>query len=290
MLKRFQCIVLLSFLLMTSINASQSYWEGESIRAYVHNSELQRRWAIAFLAPHLKNLLGNEHILDIGCGDGKITADLSTFVPNGTVIGIDPSKDMISWALMQYDSREYPNLSFRMGDFLNPRIQSSYDLVVSLCAMHHCPDHRHALKTIHTLLKPTGKLLILVPSAKDFAWSDAVAATCQNPKWSAYWEDYVPRIFLNSDQYNQLLNETHFEVLSIEDIPTIDPFVNKQELIAWLIGTYPSCVPKNLANEFYSEIIDNYLYRDPNAINDKGAISVSFDSIRIIATAKQDSR
>lgn len=270
---------------MTNVNASQSYWEGESIRAYVHNSELQRRWAMAFLAPHLKNLVGNEHILDIGCGDGKITADLSTFIPYGSIIGIDPSQDMISWALRQYDSREYPNLNFIIGDFFKPEVQKSFDLVVSLCALHHCSDHRQAFETIHRLLKPQGKFLILVPSAKDSAWDDAVTSICQDPRWSSYWKDTFPGVYLDSGQYKQLLNETHFEVLSIEDIPTMDPFVDKQELISWLTGTYPPNVPKNLANKFYSEIIDDYIHRKPDAINDNGTIYVSFDSIRIVASA-----
>jgi ubiquinone/menaquinone biosynthesis C-methylase UbiE len=71
------------------LNAHTSYWKDHMIRAYVHNSELQRRWAWAFLAPHLKEVSSDANILDIGCGDGKITADISKFVPEGKVVGID---------------------------------------------------------------------------------------------------------------------------------------------------------------------------------------------------------
>lgn len=35
-------------------------------------------------------LQGNESILDVGCGDGKITALLASKVPQGFVIGVDP--------------------------------------------------------------------------------------------------------------------------------------------------------------------------------------------------------
>lgn len=271
---------------MASPLSSDSYWKGETVRAYVHNSELQRRWAMSFLAPHLKILKGNEHILDIGCGDGKISADLSVFVPKGSVLGLDPSKGMIEWALMQYDAREYPNLSFQNGDFFAPNLVRKYDIVVSLCSMHHIGNHRKALENIHHLLTPKGKLLILVPSAKEDAWDQAVTTICQDQKWSKYWENYVPRVFLSSSQYRQLLAETQFEVVSVEDVPTCDPFIDKEELINWLIGTYPPCVPKSLANPFYTEIIDEYILIKPDAINDKGSICVSFDSIRIVATSK----
>lgn len=70
------------------------------------------------MAPHLKNLKGNEHILDVGCGDGKITADISKFVPNGFVLGIDLAKPMIEWAKKQYHPMEYSNLSFQEGNLI----------------------------------------------------------------------------------------------------------------------------------------------------------------------------
>lgn len=286
MSKKRSSLLLIAFLFVTCVHASPSYWEGESIRAYVHNSELQRRWAMAFLAPHLKDLAGGEDILDIGCGDGKITADISTFTPYGNVIGIDPSPDMIGWALLQYDQREYQNLQFHIGDFIKPNVEGRFDIVMSLCAMHHCPDHRQAFETLHRLLKPEGKLLILVPSAKDSDWDDAVAAACQNPKWAFYWKDYVPRVFLDSSQYRELLINTGFKVVRIEDVPTVDPFIGKQELIDWLKGTYPPLVPKKLADQFFLEIVDDYIRRKPESVTDNNRICVSFDSIRIVAVVK----
>ncbi len=271
---------------MISLNATESYWKEDAIRSYVHNSELQRRWAMAFLAPHLKKLSGHEQILDIGCGDGKISADISTFVPNGSVVGIDPSTDMISWALAQYDKKEYPNLSFNLGSFLSPETEGSFDLVVSFCAMQHCSDPRQAFKEIHRLLKPGGKLLLLVPSSKNPAWRSAKVDISQRPMWHQYWKDHVPRIFFDSEQYKEILSENHFEVLSIEDVSTTDPFVDKQELISWLIGTFPPLIPKNLVDQFYSEIIEGYLQRKPDALSSNGAINVSFDSIRIVARSQ----
>jgi trans-aconitate methyltransferase len=41
---------------------------------------------------------GNERVLDIGCGDGTITAEIAKQLPNGSVLGIDNSKEMIHFA------------------------------------------------------------------------------------------------------------------------------------------------------------------------------------------------
>ncbi|PJD96722.1 MAG: hypothetical protein CK425_05105 [Parachlamydia sp.] len=92
-------LALICFFKLSLVGAEDdSYWDTHLVRPYVHNSELQRRWAWALLASHMRELKGNEHILDVGCGDGKITADLSKFVPSGSVIGIDPSLAMLAWA------------------------------------------------------------------------------------------------------------------------------------------------------------------------------------------------
>lgn len=64
-------------------------WDEDMVRAYYHNSELQRRWAFSLMSK--VSVVGDEKILDIGCGDGKITADISRLVPKGWVHGEDLS-------------------------------------------------------------------------------------------------------------------------------------------------------------------------------------------------------
>jgi trans-aconitate 2-methyltransferase len=47
---------------------------------------------------------GAERILDVGCGDGKITAEIAARVPRGSVLGVDPSRDMIAFASNRFAS------------------------------------------------------------------------------------------------------------------------------------------------------------------------------------------
>lgn len=54
---------------------------------------------------------GHEKVLDVGCGDGAITALIAAFVPNGYVLGVDSSANMIDFATKSY-SDLYPNLAF----------------------------------------------------------------------------------------------------------------------------------------------------------------------------------
>ena len=132
LLTKFGAVFFIFFLAVANyLNGEISYWQGEMIRSYVHNSELQRRWAWSFLAPHLKEVPSEAKILDIGCGDGKITADIAKFVPKGQVVGIDPSESMLNWAKRQHHAAEYFNVSFQKGSFLNIETSECFDWVVS---------------------------------------------------------------------------------------------------------------------------------------------------------------
>jgi len=81
---------------------------------YAANSAAQHVWArdlIAQLHPR-----GNEHILDVGCGDGKVTAELARAVPKGSVTGIDASPEMIRFARKTFSPSKHTNLKFQVMD------------------------------------------------------------------------------------------------------------------------------------------------------------------------------
>lgn len=278
----FQKIVFFLVLAVSGF-AESSYWDASLVRSYVHSSELQRRWAISFLAPHLKTLRGDERVLDIGCGDGKITADLSRFVANGSVLGIDPSSSMIGWALRQFHPAEYPNLGFAEGSFLELRQDGLFDWAVSFCALQHCPDIPAALETARSLLKPGGKLLILVPALNHPAWNQARAAVQKRPRWHVYWHNIPPRKFLTALQYEEILSRLGFASFSVRSVETRDPFVDREELLIWLEGTFTPAVPLAERRAFYAEWIDEYLRLDPGAMGPDGVIYAKMGVIRIEA-------
>lgn len=265
------------------IQADDTYWDAGLVRLYVHNSELQRRWALAFLATNLYKLNGDEKILDIGCGDGKITADISKFIPQGYIQGIDPSFPMLSWAQKQYNIVEYPNLTFHTGGFLEPNTSESFDIIVSTCALQHCQDQAEAFKNLSKLLKPGGKLWIMVPALDNQALKQARKIVQTSPKWASYCANIPPRKFLAIEEYQKLLNEVGLEPQRIEKIQTQDPFVDREEFLQFLLGTFTPVVPSDQAKDFYNEIIDEYIHLLPEAINAEGVIEARFGRIEIEA-------
>jgi trans-aconitate 2-methyltransferase len=70
--------------LMIEVNSMEARNYAWDAKDYAKNSQNQYQWAKE-LIPKLK-LKGNETLLDIGCGDGKITAELAKCIPNGLAV------------------------------------------------------------------------------------------------------------------------------------------------------------------------------------------------------------
>ena len=61
---------------------------------YERNSAQQQVWAAELLAK--LDLSSGETVLDVGCGDGKVTAELAA---PGRVVGVDTSAEMVELAV-----------------------------------------------------------------------------------------------------------------------------------------------------------------------------------------------
>ena len=81
---------------------------------YAANSAAQQIWARELIAQ--LHLHGDEHILDVGCGDGKVTAELARALPKGSATGIDASPEMIRFARKTFSPGKHPNLEFQVMD------------------------------------------------------------------------------------------------------------------------------------------------------------------------------
>ncbi len=80
-------------------------------------------------------LQGNEALLDTGCGDGKITAELAQALPEGKAVGVDNSQEMIHLAQTTFPKSAYLNLSFQLMDARKLTFKEEFDRAF---AVLHC--------------------------------------------------------------------------------------------------------------------------------------------------------
>ena len=103
---------------------------------YQKASSHQKQWGTQLISEF--NFKGAEHILDLGCGDGALTAKLADQVPHGSVTGIDASRGMINTAFKNHQSH---NLRFELADINSISYQNNFDIIISNAALHWVRDH-----------------------------------------------------------------------------------------------------------------------------------------------------
>ncbi|KAI0487217.1 methyltransferase type 11 [Xylaria cf. heliscus] len=127
----------------------------------------------AYMLPLLK---ANMRVLDVGCGPGTITLDLAACVPEGSVTGIDASRDAIKSAQQLCQQRGVSNASFLVGDALKlPFGDDSFDVVHAHQVLGHLPNGDggpgpvRGLKEMRRVCKPGGFVC-----TREVEWSSIV--------------------------------------------------------------------------------------------------------------------
>jgi len=142
---------------------------------------LSQAEAIGYLTEDLEHV-PEEAIMGLGCGNPTSTADLKTgeivldlgsgagvdvFLaankvgPNGRVIGVDMTEEMIAKAEGIARNYGYHNVEFRLGEIERlPVEDESVDVVISNCVINLSPDKSKVFQEIYRSLKPKGGLIV----------------------------------------------------------------------------------------------------------------------------------
>jgi SAM-dependent methyltransferase len=163
-------------------------------------------------------LHGEEHVLDVGCGDGKITARIAERVAHGSVVGVDPSRTMIEHAAARFGSPAWPNLRFEVGDARTLPYRDAFDLVVSFNALHWVPEMEQALASIRLALRPGGRAVLRhVGAGERPSLEDVVEQVRRDPRWAGWFDAFhQPHAHLTPERYQELAREAGLRVVSCE--------------------------------------------------------------------------
>jgi len=234
---------------------------------YARNSSAQRLWANE-LIDKLK-LRGDETVLDLGSGDGKITAELAERVPSGRVVGIDASAKMVALAQEQFQTVEQPNLSFFLMDAAALELQPQhFDVAFSNATLHWVPDHAAVLRGLSLCLKPRGRILFQMGGRGNAAEIEtAFRKRMLDPRYQSYFVDFrLPYHFYGPEQYQDWLPQAGFHTQRIELIPKDMQHEGREGLQGWLRTTwfpFTDRLPDEMREEFLNEVLGEYLAIHP---------------------------
>jgi trans-aconitate 2-methyltransferase len=230
-------------------------------RGYNRVSALQRWLAEKSLAS--LTLDGGERVLDVGCGDGTITAELARRVPRGSVLGVDASHAMITFASERFPGTTHPNLVFAVGDAARLDVGDRFDLVVSFNCLHWIGDQAAALCAIRAALEPSARAhLRLVPEGSRRSLEDVIEDTVSTPPWASYFHDHHrPYVHLLPDAYGALAERCGLRTERLDVQQEAWDFGSRDEFVHFAEATFVEWtryVPPPLHRAFIDDVLDRY--------------------------------
>jgi trans-aconitate 2-methyltransferase len=252
---------------------------------YAANSVVQQTWARELIAK--LNLRGDEHILDIGCGDGKVTAEIARAVPRGAVVGVDASAEMIGFAKKTFPASQCSNLQCQIMDARKIKSTQQFDLVFSNAALHWVDDHEKILHGAAAILKSGGRLVVSC-GGKGNA-HDVFLALRPELRLKRWWKYFrrmpMPYFFHAPGDYEKWLPKFGFKIQIVQLAPKDATYAGAAGFATWLRTTWipyiqrvpekvgpasslsmPGKVPgppKNLREEFIAAVTARYLAKHP---------------------------
>lgn len=264
------------------LRESKYQWDASD---YANHSTVQQKWAKELIDK--LNLTGNESLLDIGCGDGKVTAEIASYLKVGNVVGIDNSDEMISLAKNKFPSIKYPNLSFIKQDARSLSFSQEFDVVFSNAVLHWVLDHRPVLKGIYQALKLNGWVIVQMGGKGNaFQVVEVVNEIMKKDAWKGYFENFsFPYGFYSPEEYEPWLKETGFGIISLELKPKNMVHENKEKFKGWFRTTwlpYLHRIPLKSRENFIDVVTEKYLAR--YFLNQEDKINTKMQRLEFVAT------
>lgn len=266
---------------------SRGWNSRELVTLYFHNSELQTQWAWEALSHY--SFRGNEHVLDFGAGDGKLSALISFMVAKGSVTATDISEEMIHYASNLFPPIRYKNLTFSHTpdvDFGTAVFEHPFDLVTSFCVFNVIPHPVLVLKNLKKQMHAGSRLVLTFPIGGNLEFIQAAKSVMQEQGLNFPSLTSGTKAMRDPTQTPLILQEAGFKLLYFKVIDTKNAFGSKEELINWFEGTLgPNWdIPASQRRLFFVELADRYLQLRPDEIGENGFVHFSLKRIDLIAT------
>ncbi|MBP1750338.1 MAG: SAM-dependent methyltransferase, partial [Deltaproteobacteria bacterium] len=100
-------------------------------------------------------------IADIGSGTGYFSVRLAHMVPKGRIYGVDIEPDMVKYLAERAKRDGLKNLIAVRGAPSDPLLPEKADLILIVDTFHHIEDRDRYFRTLHSSLKPGGRIAII---------------------------------------------------------------------------------------------------------------------------------
>jgi len=257
---------------------------------YHRISDPQLAWGRAVAAR--LNAMPGERVLDLGCGTGRLTAEIAQ-VPGIIVVGLDSSAAMLEQAyrgqtpvvqlptgVHSSDRGQTPVVGLPTATRGQPPVYvladggrlpfaSAFDAVFSAAVFHWIPDHDQLFRSVHAALKPGGRLIAQCGGAKNldrlYGRARALMHSDQYRDHFGSWKDF--NHFENVADTEQRLRHAGFDDIDVSLVSspvTFDTPAAFEEFVAAVcLRHHLDRLPAEARDGFLTKMTDQAREDDP---------------------------
>lgn len=226
-----------------------------------HRENSLQRW-VAELSLERLDVGDARSLLDVGCGEGAVTARVAERVPEGEVLGVDPSHRMVEYAARTYP---LPHLRFQVGDAREMDFEARFDLVVSFNALHwvRAADQPRCMAGLARALRPGGRTFLqFVGQGPRTSLEDVVQQVTAAPEWRASFADFEkPYCHPTPEEYGALAEGAGLRVEGLDLLDRTWDFGSREGFEHWCEATFvewTSRLDPARHADFIAAVLDRY--------------------------------
>jgi ubiquinone/menaquinone biosynthesis C-methylase UbiE len=183
----------------------------------------------------LASLKKGEVVLDLGSGAGFDCFLASPRVgPDGKVIGVDMTPEMLDKARENSRRGKYKNVEFRLGEIENlPVADSSVDVIISNCVINLSQDKPKVFREAFRALRPGGRLMvsdIVLTGELPEKVLNSIEAYVGCIAGASKKSEYLEAIKIAGFRDVKIVDETVFPTGSLENDPTVKAVVEEAQI------------------------------------------------------------
>uniref|UniRef100_A0A6T6M024 Methyltransferase domain-containing protein n=1 Tax=Timspurckia oligopyrenoides TaxID=708627 RepID=A0A6T6M024_9RHOD len=285
------------------LSGSDQGWNSDVLALkYFRNSETQRGNAFGWILkcyPPSEFAHRAVHIIDYGCGDGKISAMLAQMIlpSNGTVTAVDISEHLLKIAQSRFQSQTlYPNLKFIHEDssvaenISNSELIPLADVITMSMVGHLLQDPLQTLKNLRRKLKPNGKFIAILPLSPCVEMKQAMQEQLEHFNVHRNSRPSGHRTLLNESECQEILTEAGFHRIATIQESTLNSFVNVDDFVDWCVGTLTANwnIPLSQSVPLFESIAKRFIELKPSSILSTGAMQIEDTLLKVYGEAGDD--
>lgn len=213
-------------------------------------------------------LRGDEHILDAGCGSGRVTTELLKAFPQARVTAMDASQNMVDEAgktLAAFSDR----VKVEHLDLLDLSAEQSFDVVFSTAVFHWIKDHPKLFSNLLRALRPGGLLLAQCGGGENLKrLRERADRGTTLPEYAPYFQDWQKIWEYPTPEVTaERLQRAGFVEIQTVLEPAPATLPDEQTFRAFCatitLGPYVQRLPEELQDRFLNPIVREAAQDDP---------------------------